>query len=51
MATAAVGVGFLSQREMNGPLLNHQPALLPRQRDHQFSPDSGIEPTFGCVAN
>lgn len=51
MVAAAIVVGLLSQREINGPLFNHQPELLPGQRVYQFSPESGIEPIFGCVAN
>lgn len=51
MVAAAIVVSLLSQREINGPLFNHQPELLPGQRVYQFSPESGIEPIFGCVAN
>ena len=51
MVAATIVVGLLSWREMNGPLLNHQPVLLPGQRVHQFSPESATEPIFGCMAN
>jgi len=51
MVAATIVVGLLSWREMNGPLLNHQPVLLPGQRVHQFSPKSATEPIFGCMAN
>ena len=51
MIAAAIVVGLLSQREMNGPLLNHQPVLLRGQRVHQFPPQSATEPIFGCAAN
>ena len=51
MVAATIVVGLLSWREMNGPLLNHQPALLLRLRVHQFSPESATEPIFGCIAN
>lgn len=36
MVIAAVGVGSLSQREMNGAVPENQPALLPPQRDISF---------------
>lgn len=37
---AATAVGLPSQSEMNGPLLNHQPARLAQPRAHPFSPEN-----------
>ena len=51
MVAATIVVGLLSWREMNEPLLNHQPELLPGQRVHQFSPESATEAIFECIAN
>lgn len=51
MPAAVAAAGPLSPREMDGPLLTHQPTLLPCHGVHQSSPESAMEPTFGCVAN